>query len=148
MAGARLFVMYSLRRQIARYRLLNFFIVAAFLLATLLPVHFHLHHPDTPDNIHQIHTINLHTGLDSTLHSAIDEAQHSDHDENTHIISVTPESLVYKTGLVILALLFFLTPLLLFRQLTNRHNLRPDYTLAFLQQQYHHLYPPLRAPPR
>ncbi len=127
------------RNKVIYCRSISWLLVAAVLLTTLLPVHYHLHHLYSADSSTHEHAIDLHL--------ITDNVDQSHHDEDTSIFAATPDVIAKKaysetTSLILLAILLVLLPVL-----NNSIRIRPGYFDLTLKQHYPFFSPPLRAPP-
>ena len=132
--------MNRLRKLALKYRSAHWLLVAAILLISLIPAHYHLHHICGTEVTSQIQSIDLH------LLSDADEQSH--HGIDTTVITISPDTLVKDTDSsnVLLALL---TVFLLLLVLLHLHSmLRFSLDKKNLNQLFYYLTPPLRAPPQ
>jgi hypothetical protein len=126
-------------RKISGYKSTCWLLVAAIILITLLPAHYHLHHLTHSDSATHAHTTDLHL-----LMKAVDQ---SHHDENTQSFSAVPDGITKKTDSAFFPLIFIVICLALLLPLIFRINRLLDYSTIGLKKIHYHLSPPLRAPP-
>ena len=121
------------------YRPISWLLVAALLLAIVMPAHYHLHHLNDIDTGEHDHVLDLHWIADSN--------GHAHHDDDTSIIAATPDVIV-KTDKSHLASFVPLGLILLLLQTrVDRVGLRHSRHGVRLVRQYRYSSPPLRAPP-
>jgi hypothetical protein len=132
------------RKQVNSYKSISWLLVAAILLVTVLPAHYHLHHFIGDKSAAHGHA--------TDLHLSSDKLAQSHHKNGTTIINAAPTGLLNKwdgeinkpdiTPLVILVSL-----LTLFSFINVKRNSRPYQVTTFYKQIFYRLSPPLRAPP-
>ena len=118
--------------------------MAAILLVTLLPAHYHLHHLAGDTSAAHAHA--------TDLHLSTDKLAQSHHQNDTTIINPAPNGLLSKwDGEInkpdIASLVFLVSFLTLFSFLNVKRNSRPYQVTTFYKQIFYRLSPPLRAPP-
>jgi len=132
------------RKQISNYKSVSWLLVAAILLVSILPAHYHLHHLVGITSADHTHA--------TDLHLSADKPGQSHHNDGTTIINVAPSGLLTKwdgdsnkpdiTPLVILVAFFAL-----FSIFNIKRIFRPDQATSFYKQILYRISPPLRAPP-
>lgn len=119
----------------------SWILVAALLMLTLVPFHYHLHHDDqalsdasgVPNHVTDIHILG---------------DNDSDHHEGSHTLEPTPDIALKQSGvpLPVFAALLVLSVLL---PLVTGLSVKPAAVFAQRLPRFHrHNTPPLRAPPR
>jgi len=113
--------------------------VAAVLALTLLPAHYHIHHPTSVDPSAHSHTVDLH------VLSSMPDSTH--HDSSEASFATTPDGFVKKQDstfhlFLILAIFLICLPILY-----KPSQARPFNWNIPLKRTYFYLTPPLRAPP-
>jgi len=132
--------MNKLRNYIVKYKSTNWLLVAAILLISLIPAHYHLHHICGTDSTNQTQAIDLHLTSDT-----VDQSHHN---VDTTIIASTPDTLVQDISSAP-TLLALLTVFLILLVLTNlRVSIRANFGNIVLKQVLYYFAPPLRAPPQ
>ena len=131
--------MYSLRRLLIHHRSISWLLVAAILFVTFLPAHYHLHHVFSEDSVAHDHSIDFHLLTDATAESH--------HDEHATIVEATPDGIVKNKSSAFLPFILLATLLLILPVVYKRIRIRRDHSHATPYQSFHHLSPPLRAPP-
>jgi hypothetical protein len=115
-------------------------VVAAILLITLMPAHYHLHHlVQTGTTTHEHAT---------DLHFAMNKADQAHHDENTYSFAAVPDGITKKTASAFIIFTFFTILLALLPFLNFRTARLQNYGGTSLKKNIYHFYPPLRAPPQ
>ena len=114
-------------------------LIAAVLLITLMPAHYHLSHLFDDHLIDHAHVIDFHLITDKT--------DQSHHGEDTSVFTATPDGIVKKSNPDFSPFIFLAVLLVLFPIYKNRLRLYQDYGDANLKQNSHHFSTPLRAPP-
>lgn len=127
------------RKQVIQYKSINWLLIAAILLITFLPAHYHLHHLVSDKSSIHAHDVDLHL--------VIDKAEQSHHDTDIEVFPAAPDGITKNSNpafslFILLAILLILLPIA-----NNRIRIRLDYSDNSLKQSYPHLSPPLRAPP-
>lgn len=132
------------RKQISNYKSVSWLLVAAILLVSVLPAHYHLHHLVGITSADHTHA--------TDLHLSADKPGQSHHNDGTTIINVAPSGLLSKwdgdsnkpdiTPLVILV-----SFLALFSFFNIKQNSRPYQATTSSKQIFYRFSPPLRAPP-
>jgi len=132
--------MTALRKLAIKYKTAYWVLVAAILLISLVPAHYHLHHICGTESTNQIQTIDFHLTSGTV--------DHSHHDVDTTIIKSTPDSRVQDSN-SIQTLVALLTVFLILLVLVNlRIRIRTHFDNIALKQILYYLSPPLRAPPQ
>ena len=130
----------KLRNYIVKYKSTNWLLVAAILLISLIPAHYHLHHICGTESTNQTQVIDLHLTSDTV--------DHSHHDVDTTIIKSTPDSRVQDSNST-QTLVALLTVFLILLVLVNlRISIRSHFDNIVLKQVLYYFAPPLRAPPQ
>ena len=124
---------------INKYKSISWMLIAAILMLTFLPAHYHMHHVASVNSSHHDHVIDFHVAGEQTVPSH--------HAGVIHSFSATPDGMLKKTNpafsfFIILVLFPALLPLF-----THRIRIRPGSNIIGLKQSYPHFSPPLRAPP-
>ncbi len=132
------------RKQISNYKSVSWLLVAAILLVSVLPAHYHLHHLIGNTSATHSHA--------TDLHLSADKLAQSHHNDGATIINAAPNGLLSKwdgeinkpdiTPLVILVAFFTL-----FSIFSIKRIFRPDQATSFYKQILYRVSPPLRAPP-
>ena len=127
-----------MRKLANNYKSINWILIAAILVATFLPAHYHLHHLSNTDATTHAHVIDLHLVTDTT--------EQSHHDGDTTSFKAVPDEGVKSSSLftpfILLALLLIVVPINVIRI-----NVRPEFLNNHLKRTYPHFTPLLRAPP-
>ena len=132
--------MSALRKLAIKYKTAYWVLIAAILLISLVPSHYHLHHTCATESTNQIQTIGFHL-----TSGTID---HSHNDVDTTIIKSTPDTRVQDTDSAHM-LVALLTVFLVLLVLVNlRVSIRTHFNSIALKQILYYLSPPLRAPPQ
>ena len=132
--------MTALRKLAIKYKTAYWVLVAAILLITLVPAHYHLHHSSNTELTNQLQTIDFHL-----TSGAVD---HSHNDVDTTIIKSTPDTRVQDTNSAHI-LVALLTVFLILLVLANlRTSIKSHFGNIALKQILYYLAPPLRAPPQ
>lgn len=127
------------RKLTKRYESISWMLIAAILLVTLVPVHYHLHHLFSADASKHAHVVDIHLLADAT------DSDH--HDNDDHSFSATPDG-VLKTKNSVLPPFFLIAVLLVFLPiLANTTRFQPYYPDSGLKRNYRYLFSLLRAPP-
>ncbi|MFV1993076.1 MAG: hypothetical protein ACC635_04160 [Acidiferrobacterales bacterium] len=132
------------RKQIKNYKSISWLLVAAMLLVTVLPAHYHLHHLVSDTSAAHSHA--------TDSHLSTDKLAQSHHNDGAIIINAAPNGLLSKwdgeiNKLDITPLVTLVSFLALFSFLNIKLNSRPNQATAFYKQIFYRLSPPLRAPP-
>lgn len=127
------------RKQIINHKSTSWLLVGTFLLFTLLPAHYHLHHLFSGNPVAQVQVIDLHLITDKTgqLH----------HDNNVKILTTAPDGMVNKDNPEFFPLILFVVSLVLLPLIYYRSGHQSGFSNISLRQLYYHFSPPLRAPP-
>ena len=124
---------------------MSWLLIAAILLVTILPAHYHLHHLHG-DDMHSA-TVGVPAHV-IDLHLLTDSAGQSHHNEDATSIGASPDGIVKKSNPVFAPFIFLAIVLVLFPILNKQIKTRPDYKYIGLKQSYPHFTPLLRAPPQ
>lgn len=133
------FPMLSLRKIYLRCLPVSWLAIIAMIMLTLAPHHYHLHHGPASDSVSHGHTIDLHLLTDANGDAHHDEAV---------VLETMPDGLTKTPGdnpLYFLLSVFLLVSLPIV-EARIKHPLHQIATRT--NQAFHHLTPPLRAPPR
>jgi hypothetical protein len=137
------FIMKSCFHQFALHkRGISFLLIPAFLLLTLFPFHFHLHHADdgvAHDSAAYTHTIDLHV---------LSDFADSNHHKNSHAIDPTAYASFKISGLRLPLFILAFSVLLLLLPGAQRIRYSLVYVIHGFTQKTRYNTPPLRAPPR
>ncbi len=120
-------------------RSISLLLIAALLLSTVIPAHYHLHHIHSNDPASHEHIIDLHLVTDTI--------GQSHHDEDTSVFAATPDVIVKKghyDAAPFLLMAITLVLLTVFNRIAARSAC--SHTRPWRQAAY--FSPPLRAPPR
>jgi len=124
------------------YKPISWFLIAAILLVTFLPAHYHLHDSDD-DTFGATATRHEHV-ID--LHVLTEKTGHSHHDEAT-IIAASPDGIFKKSNPDFPPFILLIIVLQLLPVLCKQINIPLNYRSTDIKQSYHHFTPLLRAPP-
>jgi len=127
------------RKQIIYYKSISWLLVAAFLLFTLLPAHYHLHHLFSGNSVTNTQVIDLHL--------ITDKAGQSHHDKDAKILTTAPDRMVKKDNPELFPLILLVVSLILLPLIYCRSGHHLGFSNIRLKQFYYHFSPPLRAPP-
>jgi len=126
------------------YKPISWFLIAAILLVTFLPAHYHLHDSDD-DTFGATATRHEHV-ID--LHVLTEKTGHSHHDDDTAtIIATSPDGILKKSNPDFSLFILQLIVLLLLPALSKKINITLNHIRTNLKQRYSHFTPLLRAPP-
>jgi hypothetical protein len=133
------YTMTEWRKLMIKYQAINWLLIAAILLITLLPAHYHLHHLVNGDATSHSHNVDLHI--------AFAKAEESHHHTDVDVFAAAPDGIRKNTSpafspFLLLAIWLVLLPISHYRIIS-----RPDYGDTRPKQIHPHLSPPLRAPP-
>lgn len=130
--------MFKKHTRSASHKPLNWFLVLALLMTTVLPVHYHLHHVDIDNSFAHSHSIDLHMVSDGV------ESEH--HGIDTTSFSAIPDDAVkIKTALILI--IYIAVLLTIIPVLQKRTHACSEYQASGLLQIIPHFTPLLRAPP-
>ena len=125
------------------YKPISWLLIAAILLVTFLPAHYHLHHIYNDDAFssaaRHAHVIDLHVLTES--------AGQSHHDDEATIIAVSPDGIVKKSNPEFSPFIMLAIVLLLLPALNKGINIPLNYRSTDPKKPYPHFIPLLRAPP-
>ena len=127
------------RKIIVNDKAINWLLVVAVLLVTLMPAHYHLSHLFDNHSSDHAHVIDFHLITDKT--------DQSHHGEDTAVFTATPDGIVKKSNPDFSPFIFLAVLLVLFPIFNNQLRFYQGYGDVNLKQSYHHFSPPLRAPP-
>jgi len=130
--------------QISNYKSVSWLLVAAILLVSVLPAHYHLHHLIGTTSAAHSHA--------TDLHLSTDKLAQSHHNDGATIINAAPSGLLSKwDGDInkpdITLLVFLVSFLALFSLFNIKRNSRPYQVIIFYKKIFYRFSPPLRAPP-
>ena len=112
-------------------------IISAFLLVTILPSHYHLHHDFDVDPSAHAHSVDLHL--------LADKSGSDHHDEDIDSFAATPDGTVKNNNN---SIIFLLSSFVIFvLALAGTTRIRKSNINFLLKQQTYFNLPPLRAPP-
>jgi hypothetical protein len=120
---------------------ISFLLIPAFLLLTLFPFHFHLHHADgaaAHDPAASPHTIDMHV---------LSNIADADHHSGSHAIDPTAYA-ASKISALQLPLFIAAFALLLLLPRVQQLRYQPISDIHAFTQHARYTFPPLRAPPR
>lgn len=137
-----LIFMYANSKIVISYKPLSWLLIAAILLVTFLPAHYHLHH-SYDDTFGATATGHEHI-ID--LHVLTEKTGHSHHDEAT-IIAASPDGIFKKSNPDFFPFILLIIVLQLLPVLCKQINIPLNYRSTDIKQSYHHFTPLLRAPP-
>ena len=124
--------------QSVRQKPVNWFLLVAILVATLVPAHYHLHHDDVAESLSHSHAIDLHL--------ISDEHGSTHHEFDTTSFAAVPDDAV-KMKSALTQYLFIAVLLAVIPILRNKVQIRPKNRARGLFQIIPHFTPLLRAPP-
>jgi len=126
------------------YKPISWLLIAAILLVTFLPAHYHLHHlyndeTSSSTTARHEHVIDLHVLTEKT--------GQSHHDDEATIIAASPDGIVKKNNPDFFPFILLAMVLLLLPALNKQINIQLNDRSTDLKQPYPHFSPLLRAPP-
>ena len=130
----------ALHRIDAHRRGISHLLILAFLLLTLFPAHYHLHHADE------------HSGAGTGAHVADlhghGDAGADDHEDGAHTVALTTDIALKSSGVQMPLLALFLTLTILLPVTAREIRPRPEPVDRKPPRLHRYDTPPLRAPPR